>query len=170
MPMVTEGRLQFDFQNSWQVSKLDEWSFYRNQFQQVCGGTKAVDVLAIEPSACCWQIEAKDYRQHRRKKTIDLAEEVALKVRDSLAMLVAAGVNANDRNERILARAALRCPKLRVVLHLEQPEKSSKLFPRAINPANVQQRLKQLIKAIDPHPDVVETASMGNIPWSVRNA
>ena len=26
-----------------------EWSFYRNQFQQVCGGAKAVDILAIEP-------------------------------------------------------------------------------------------------------------------------
>ena len=53
-------------------------------------------------------------------------------------------------------------------LHLEQPAKHSRLFPRAINPANVKQQLKQLIKPIDPHPLVTETRRMNGVAWSVR--
>jgi hypothetical protein len=167
MSSITEGQLTFQFPDDWKASKFDEWSFYRNQFQSVCGGSKAVDVLAIEPRVCSWKIEVKDYRQHRRTKIIDLAEEVAVKVRDSLAALVAARANASDCDERDLASAALRCRRLRVVLHLEQPAKHSKLFPRAIDPAAVRQRLKQLIKAIDPHPLVLERARLGGVAWTV---
>jgi hypothetical protein len=167
MPEIIEGRLTFSFPIDWQASKFDEWSFYRNQFQQVCGGAKAVDILAVEPRVCLWKIEVKDYRQHRRTKTLDLAVEIAEKVRDSLAALVAAHANANDSDEKAMAVTALRCPRLRVVLHLEQPAKHSTLFPRAIDPANVRQRLKQLIKAIDPHPLVIETGRMNGVAWTV---
>lgn len=168
MPSITEGKLTFDFPDNWQASKFDEWSFYRNQFQKVCGGAKAVDMLAIAPQVCCWTIEVKDYRQHRRTKAIDLAEEIAEKVRDSLAALVAARVNTDDADEKAMAEAALRCPRLRVVLHLEQPTQHSKSFPRAIDPAKVQQRLKQLIKAIDPHPLVLEINRMNGVVWAVH--
>ena len=41
------------------------------------------------------------------------------------------------------------------------------LFPRAIDPANVRQRLKQLIKAIDPHPLVIEMGRMNGVAWTV---
>ena len=167
MPAITEGQLTFQFPDDWKATKFDDWSFYRNQFQNVCGGAKAVDVLAVEARICFWKIEVKDYRQHRRTKTIELADEVAFKVRDSLAALVAARANANDGDEKDLARAALQCPGLRVVLHLEQPAKHSKLFPRAIDPAAVRQRLKQLIKAIDPHPLVIEMGRLGGVAWSV---
>ncbi len=167
MPTITEGQLNFVFPNGWLASQFDQWSFYRNQFQKVCGGVKAVDMLAIEPLQCFWTVEVKDYRQHTRTKTIDLAEEIAVKVRDSLSALVAASIHANDALEKEAARTALRCPRLKVVLHLEQPMKHSKLFPRAIDPAKVQQRLKQLIKAIDPHPLVVETGRMFGVSWSV---
>jgi hypothetical protein len=81
---------------------------------------------------------------------------------------VAARANANDYNEKAMAEAALRCPQLKVVLHLEQPARHSKLFPRAIDPAKVQQRLKQLIKAIDPHPLVLEINRMRGVAWTVR--
>jgi hypothetical protein len=43
----------------------------------------------------------------------------------------------------------------------------SKLFPRAIDPANIKQQLKRLLKAIDPHPQVVEISYMGQCPWTV---
>lgn len=163
------GELTFQFPDSWQVNLFDDgWSFYRNQFQSVCGGAKAVDIFAINTESCFWMIEVKDYRQHRRTKVIKLADEVAAKVRDSLACLVAAQMNANNAEEKSQAINALRCSRLRVVLHLEQPEKHSKLFPRSIDPANVRQQLKQRIKAIDPHPLVLETARMGNVPWIVN--
>src|SRR5207249_5998262 len=62
MPSITEGALTFQFPNDWQTTKFDDWSFYRNQFQKVCGGTKAIDFLTIGPDLCLWAIEVKDYR------------------------------------------------------------------------------------------------------------
>ena len=168
MRSITEGALTFHFPDGWQATKFDTWSFYRKQFQRVCGGAKAIDILAIDSDSRLWAIEVKDYRKHPRTKTIDLANEVACKVRDSLAALVAASVNANDADEKELSRAALACNKIRVVLHLEQSRHHSKpLFLRVYNPANVKQKLKQLIKAIDPHPQVMETGGPGNPGWSV---
>ncbi len=167
MPTVTEGNLTFTFPDDWNVSQYDDWSHYRNQFINVCRGVRAVDVLALELGECCWLLEIKDYREHVRTKTIDLADEMAEKVRDTLVGLVGAQFCANDAGEKNAARQALRARHLKVVLHLEQPAKHSTLHPRAINPAAISQRLKQLIKGIDPHPRVVEKASMVGIPWNV---
>ncbi len=167
MPTIAVENLLFEFPANWKASKFDDWTFYKRQFQSVCGGTKAIDLIAVEPKFCCWVIEAKDYRRHRRTKTIDLAEEIALKVRDTLAALVAANANATADDERETAAAAIRCPRLRVALHLEQPAKHSMLFPRAIDPAIVLQRLKQLVRAFDPHPLVVEMGRMTAVAWTV---
>jgi hypothetical protein len=168
---------------------MDAWSYYRNQFlnlgnnvRMACGrcsaelrcracntgktaGMKGCDLVAWHASTT-WLIEVKDYRQNQRTKAIDVADEVALKVRDSLAVLLGAKTNADDE-EKTLAAGAIASSDLRVVLHLEQPVKPSKLFPRAINPANVSQRLRQLVRAIDPHPVVAETTEMNNLPWTV---
>ena len=167
MSSITEGALTFQFPDDWLIAKFDAWSFYRNQFQQVCGGAKAIDMFAIASDHCVWAIEVKDYRGHRRVKTIELTDEVACKVRDSLAALVAARINANDQGEKQISSAALACNRIRVVLHLEQPTKHSKLFPRAIDPAQVTQKLKQLLKAIDPHPQVVAIGCLRDVGWSV---
>jgi hypothetical protein len=166
---ITEGNLTFTFPDNWRISKFDDSSFYRNQFQNVCGGAKAVDLLVVNPCTCLWKIEVKDYRQHRRTKTIALAVEIAEKVRDSLAALVAARVNANDAAEKDMAKSTLECPELRVVLHLEQPAKHSTLFPRAIDPALVKQELKRLLKPIDPHPIVTQMGRMQNVVWTVKS-
>lgn len=192
MTQITEGALTFTFPDGWRASKADGWSFYRNQFERYfdgvrlackkcnvavrcrsCNtaktiGVKAVDVLAIDPRSAIWLIEVKDYRRSPRTKAVDLVDEVALKVRDSLAMFAAAAKNATDEAEKTDASAVGRSSTIRVVLHLEQVKKPSKLFPRAvINPANVQQRLRRLIKFVDPHPLVVETGRMSNVDWSV---
>lgn len=168
MPDITEGKLTFKFPSTWQAKKYDDWSFYRNQFQKVCGGAKAVDILAVAPDKCVWVIEVKDQRRHPRSKAIDLPDEVACKVRDTLAGLFAAHVNASDANEKRFAGEALASNQIKVVLHLEQPSKHSKLFPRAIDPANVKQKLKELLKAIDPHPAVLEIGRTGTVAWTVR--
>jgi hypothetical protein len=192
MPTLTEGRLKFEFPSGWKAAKLDKWSFYRNQFQGLgpgirlscghcgaelrCGqcssakttGIKCVDFLAVERDECCWLIEVKDYRTDRRTKTIELADEIALKVRDSLALLTVASRNANDPDEKRLAGHVTLASRIQVVLHLEQPAKHGKLFPRAIDPADVLQRLKQLLRSVDPHPRVSETGRMGSLEWSVN--
>jgi hypothetical protein len=161
MPKLVEGNLTFQFPEGWEVGKLDDWGFYRNQFArlgsdlrvscarcdvelkcQACGtpktlGIKAVDIVARAPNGTLWLLEVKDYRTSSRTKVIDLADEVALKVRDSMAALLAAATNAKEDEEKSLARSSIQCTRLRVGLHLEQPKKHSKLFPRALDLANV---------------------------------
>lgn len=169
MTVLLEGRLQFTFGASSQVTKYDDWSFFRNQFQNTCGGAKAVDLVCLSGN-CCWLIEIKDYRQHKRTKPQDIGDEIAIKVRDTLAGLVAAKVNASDSDEKYFAKTALKCRSIKVVLHLEQPKKHSRLFPRAIDPASVTQSLKRQLKAIDAHPTVVDKNCLsGKMDWQVND-
>ncbi len=168
MPSLQEGELTFDFPDEGSdVAKYDEWSFYRNQFQPVCGGTKAIDFIFVEPQRT-WLIEVKDYRHHRRTKIADLADEVAAKVRDTLAGLAACRCNANDETEQRIAHRALSTTSLGVVLHLEQPASPSRLFPRVADPASLTQKLKQLLKPVDPHARVVDRESLHALmTWTV---
>lgn len=168
MSEFAEGRLVFVFPDDWTAVKYDTWAFYRNQFQSVAGGCKAVDLLAVEPTRTLWLIEVKDYRAHPRGKVQDLPDELAVKVRDTLAALLPAAVRANDNDERRAARAALRAVGLRVVLHLEQPVKRSRLRPKPYDLDDVVQKLKQQLKAIDPHPKVVDASAPTG--WTVRAA
>lgn len=161
-------RLRFEFPDGWIASQYDDWSFYRNQFIRVRDGIKAVDIVAVDDAGTAWFIEAKDYRRQRRTKTIDLADEVAQKICDTLAALLPARLNANDSEECEMAGALLRAKRLRVVLHLEQPRRHSKLFPRAIDPAAVLQKLRSSVRAIDPRPLVVEREKMGRLRWVVQ--
>ena len=169
MPSLPEGKLRFDFPDGWEVTQYDGWAFYKNQFKDSCCGNKAVDFLAHHPDEDpLWLIEVKDYRHHRRTKTIHVWDEMAIKARDTLAGLVAAKANASNLDKQ-WATVALRKPKLRFVLHLEQPTRHSKLFPRAIDPARVQEKIRQLIKPIDAHPRVTELNDMAHVPWSVKS-
>jgi hypothetical protein len=164
--LLVDG-INFDFPDDWHVSKYDDWSFYRNHFNRMWSGIKSLDLLAIGPEKTAWLIEVKDYRVHQRTKPIDIADEVAHKVFDTLAALLPAKVNADDADEKSIAREITKARCLRVILHLEQPAKHSKLFPRAINPADVKQKLRKLLKSIDAHPFVAESTRMGTLEWSV---
>ncbi|MES2074374.1 MAG: hypothetical protein V4462_02040 [Pseudomonadota bacterium] len=153
--VIREGALTFTFPIESISSKYDDWSHYRNQFQQTCGASKAVDIVFAE-GGVAWLIEVKDFRQHARLKTIELPDEIAVKVRDTVAGLVSAKCLASDVDEKRCARALIRADTMRVVCHLEQPQKHSKLRPRAIEPDKLLLKLRMLIKAIDPHPTVVD--------------
>lgn len=159
--------LDFDFSDGWHVGKFDDWVFYRKQFSRMWNGIKSIDLLAICPAKTAWFIEVKDYRAHPRTKPTELADEVAQKVFDTLAALLPAKLHATEAEEKDLAHAVLKARKIRVVLHLEQPVKQSKLRPRAINPADVKQKLRQILKPIDAHPFVAEKAAMGSLEWTV---
>jgi hypothetical protein len=164
---LKEQRLAFTFADTAEPTQYDEWTFYRRQFNAVCGGTKAVDFICVDDDQV-WLIEVKDYRQHRRTKVVDLGDEIAGKVRDTLAGLVAAHCNANDAEEKRLANQELRRSRCRVVLHLEQPQNPSRLFPTSVNPDNLRLKLRQLLKAIDAHPKVVDQYSLtDDMPWTV---
>ncbi|MCY3876943.1 MAG: hypothetical protein OXF88_21970 [Rhodobacteraceae bacterium] len=170
MTTIMEGPLAFGFPAGCLASKYDDWAFYRNQFQLIAGGCKGIDILCVEDEVS-WLIEVKDYRHHRRTKTIDIADELAIKVRDTLAGLATAAKVANDVDECRLARQSLaKKRRWRVVLHLEQPAIPSKLRPKAINTANLLLKLRtRKLKAVDAHPIVCDRANLhSRIPWTVQ--
>ena len=165
---MTEGVLNFDFQtdDGSLLSKYDEWRFYRHHFCKIAEGIKAVDFIYIDKSQrCTWLIEVKDYRhpQTEKIKPSELADAVALKVRDTLAGLVAAKYNAIDVNEKQFSQHALEMSEIRVVLHLEQV-----LAKRYIEPADILTKLKQKLKAIDAHLKVVNKDNLkSDMRWVV---
>ena len=65
MTCLTEGNLQSQFPPGDVAEHYDEWAFYRNQFQSVAGGSKAVDFVFVDDTEK-WLIEVKDYRIQRR--------------------------------------------------------------------------------------------------------
>jgi hypothetical protein len=188
-----EGRLRFTFDGDCVVLKYDEWLFYRTQFGPLAdahmscshceahlqcaacqaarvAGTKGVDFVCLHQKVV-WFVEVKDYRQTRTHNLEFLADEVALKVRDSLAALTAARWQANDEGDRQLARQLLGAKTLRVVLHLEQPLLRSTLAPSAnTRRAHVLDRLKRLVKKwADPQPRVIHLELSSGLPWKVAN-
>lgn len=163
--------LVFDFPSGWEVGKYDDWRFYQRRFQKVRGGTKAVDLLALDPNATLWLIEVKDYRKGASKdKPSELPGKIAGKIVDTLAALLPVSVNGTVEEEVALASRALAAQTIRVVLHMEQPAKHSKLFPRAIDPASMKLALRKLLKAIDAHPSVVNQDAMRGLAWTVSDA
>ncbi len=170
MPQViTEDRLCFTFPDNTVASKYDEWTFYRKRFNNAFCGTKAVDIVHVDTNKTAWLIEVKDYRTNRRTKPSDLGDEIALKVRDTLAGLATACFGAEDATEKSTAKKFLQAKHLKVVLHLEQPQKNSRLFPQVVNPADLKLRLKMLLKAVDAHPQVVNRNTLkSTMSWSVE--
>ena len=175
MSEFDEGKLRFTFPEpsrigqSMGAAQYDDWSFYRNQFTNTFGQAKAVDFLYVEENTT-WLIEVKDYRADKRTKPTEFPLEIAQKVRDTLAGLAAAKFNASDYKEKTLARQALTRTNLRVVLHLEQPAKPSRLKPQVIDPAVAKQKLKQLLKGVDAHPLVVNKNELRGVGWQVTTA
>lgn len=155
MTVVVERRLRFEFADTWDVSRYESWGFYRDAYKNQPGGRKAVDIVAIEPGSHAWLVEATDYRwgvaQMRNVPKIGaLIAETAKKFIDTVSGLDAAQTVATADDERSFARSAMSCPKRSVVLHLEQPRKPSKLYPRFFDPAVVRQELKRLVRTLDP--------------------
>lgn len=166
---INEGGLTFVFPEPCEAAKYDGWEFYQKRFQSTAGVSKAVDMVCVTGRSA-WLIEVKDYRVHPRTKPIDLADEVAQKVRDTLAGLAAASANAEEVAEKALAALAVEKQSWRVALHLEQPDPTgSRLRPHAINKADVLQTLRRKLKAVDAQPVVADRqASRAGLPWTVR--
>lgn len=173
-----EDCLTFDFPDSWSVCRIGTTSFYKRHFQAFCTGCKEVDFALYDPKEkVLWFLEVKDYRVHQRTKLIDLADEIALKVRDSLALLRIAAV----RDETSIGKTNLTAGefaqqsagalKLRVVLHCELPKQTSKLFPGVKENANLQDKLKRKLACVDPHPFVVDQYfTDSKCVWGVKTA
>ena len=105
----------------------------------------------------------KDYRHPEAVKPSQLPETIANKVLSTLAALLPARLNANDPNEKSLSDEILRCSSLRVVLHVEQPAGHQ---PK-VDLADIKQKLKRLLHAIDPHTKIVSMQNMLTLAWTV---
>lgn len=156
--------LTFEFPDSWKVGKYDDWKFYRNQIGKHLQGLKAVDLLAVNKSEESYLIEVKDYSLPGTIKPSELPEAMAWKVVHTLAALLPASLNANDDDEKSLAAAVLKCRRLHIVLHADNPANP----PNVIDPADLQQKLKSLLKAVDVRVKVSSRDKPAGVPWTVK--
>lgn len=148
--VLKEGPLKFTFQNVDFVEKYDEWSHYKNKFKNACGGSKAVDFVVVQGKSL-WLIEVKNYRQSDKTespKLEKLSKKIALKVKHTLAGLAHAALIAEDHHEKNSARHALACSSMQIVLHIEQPDHVTKLYPQIIDESNIFLSLKQAMGTI----------------------
>ena len=144
-----EGAFRYTFPREWKVFRLQTDEFYRRQFQGFNGGSKEVDFIALDGNDCLWLLEAKDFSNHPRSNPRDLAEEVADKVRDSLACLEAMQVSSlSNPGSRVAGEGLSKAQSCRVVLHLEMPTPGN-LALSPIDSSNVRMRLRQLLRGID---------------------
>jgi hypothetical protein len=155
--------LTFIFHQTWQASKYDEWSFYRNQFAKQDDGLKAVDALALSDMGEAFFIEVKDYRHPETEKPSQLPEAIAKKVLHTLAAMLPAKLHGNDPAEQHLATGILACASLKVIAHIEQPQNHRPM----VDLADIKQKLRKLLRAVDAHPKVVSMARMGDLDWTV---
>jgi hypothetical protein len=172
MPALQVDSLHFTFAPSVAAQRYDTWQHYTTVWN-AAGGQKGMDVVAIENAVVTWLIEAKDFRvitlPPKPSHISGLAQTVADKVTDTLGGLADAAANAAVASEKNHATNALATPAERVVLHLEpHTGHHSALFPVGF-PAGVLQKLKQLVKAIDPNPLVLNIANtpQSGVPWAV---
>jgi hypothetical protein len=105
---LEEGKLAFEFGESWRVVKWDACAVYLDGIQKLNGelldgskiarteGTKAVDFVGVLGSETLYLCEVKDFRKHhlenQKRQRNELPLEIGLKVRDTLAGLVGAYV------------------------------------------------------------------------------
>ncbi len=165
MPVVRQvENLTFIFPEGWEAEKFDGWTFYRKHFPRQMNGIKAVDLLAKGPDGVAYFIEVKDYRHPDTVKPTDLADAIAHKVLMSLAALLPAKYRASDPTEQALATSVLDCDDFKVIAHLELPQGRKPV----VDPADIKQKLKQRLAAIDRHVKVVSTARMQGLAWAVH--
>lgn len=133
MEIEVDGSV-FEFPDGWDVSKYDEWPYYRTTLSRLNSVLKpkgsadgralhACDLVALQKvdnGSELWLIEAKDYAYPGAVPPKDLVRRVCEKVFDTLAGLHA-GSRA-DHEQRQWCLRAVRAGDLRVALHIDLPE------------------------------------------------
>lgn len=151
MTSLTEEGLRFDFEDGWLATQYDKWHFYIKHVQNICGGAKAMDFVALYKGTM-WLIEVKDLRVGPWNESEELWDVIACKARDTLVGLIAARMHANGPEQKF-AEAALECRRIKVVFHVEQPPESTRI-QKLYKPEDMTQKLKQRLRKIDDHPRI----------------
>jgi hypothetical protein len=177
MSKFIEGRLEFIFDDAkWPVQiKYDDTPSYRRMNRQL-RETKAVDFIVGDAKERLFFIEIKDFRGYRienkqRISSGELANEVALKVRDSLAGVIGAHRNPSvpDEWKDIVSSLTNRAKDVKVVLWLEEDgDRGSK--KGTTDASMVAKVLKEKLGWLTSRVMVVSQRDVGLIPGiSVRN-
>lgn len=179
MTRIEEGYLDFKFGDKWRVLKFDEHPDYEN-VSGIVNGTKGVDFVGIFNEKTLYFIEVKDFRGDRiqNKDRISKGElliEVAQKVRDSIACIIASSRTSNKENN-LLPYAKFLCnhqKDIRVILWLEQ-DFPNNIFNeqrtiKSINSKTLKQKLKWLtskvlVCSINSNKECLPDVKVSNLP------
>lgn len=162
MKKIDIDGMTFNFPENFDISKYDDWIFYRNHFSKQMSGLKGVDAIAVSDKNSAYLIEVKDYRHPDTVKPSELPDAIAKKVIFTLAAMLPASLNARIVSEKSLASKVLNCQSIQVVAHIEMPQSHRPV----VSLADIKQKLKIRLRAIDAHPKIVSHDKMQNLPWS----
>lgn len=151
-----EGSLQFSFDDQWNVIKYDKESDYREKIQKIAK-TEAVDFLGIRESELYF-LEVKGFRDYRietqrRLTSGELVLEVAQKVRDTIAGVIAANRTSSEPQKWHSFTQHLSNPSrpIRVVLWLEYDLPAYQKARSKVEASVHSQQLKKAVKWLTPY-------------------
>jgi len=175
MVVIDVDNIEFSFDETWVVSKYDEWQYYLSKFQKMHSssprdrpGVKAVDLVAVQGDLLML-IEVKDYR-HPETAAVpigELPDTMVAKCRDTLAGLLAASLAASEPTESALGRQASQASRVGIVLHCELVRKTGRLHNPDQVLLNLTSDLRRKLKLLDPHARV-EMSSATHGQWVTK--
>lgn len=104
MKTIKEQNVLFIFDDDWACEKWDDHDVYRDGIAKL-QGSQAVDFIGIRGENL-YLIEVKDFRGHyieNKGKTSEWSNEIAWKIRDTIAAMVGAAVSRPSQDD-IIAR------------------------------------------------------------------
>jgi hypothetical protein len=166
MITINEDKLEFNF--AFDAIKLDDSNFYRKHFMKIQDNLKIIDILAIDKNRNYF-IEIKDYTYPETKsiKRIELIETIVKKVICSLSILYPMSYKAHKPYEKEIAKKFFQKQNLTIILHIEKPILTMRIEQSTWDLSELQQKLKQKLKAISNSVKVVSINNMQNLPWKV---
>jgi hypothetical protein len=163
-----ESNIDWTFADGWSVMRYDNSTWYQKHFQG-CADSAAVDFLVVQDNGeQVWLVEVKDFTtEPPDPDKPPLWQIITKKARDTLAGVLAGSVHANKECERELFRRAARATSLCVAFHCERPRHSTRLFKRLPDPADLRDKLRNTLRAIDRRVMVVDCFSTPeHLPWT----
>ncbi len=164
---IKEGNINFDF-NFDTVIKLDDTTYYREDFIKLQNGIKAVDILCCNNNSNYF-IEIKDYTYPNTKslKLLDFISAIISKIIGSLAILYPMSLNATEQEKKILEKFLLN-KSLKLILHLKLPPPRNTLDQSNWNLLNLKLELKRKLKNVVNNVITTSETDMRNLPWRVK--
>lgn len=150
MPVVSEKRLEFTFDNSWDVLKYDgPGMYYKTRLLKNLKGSKAVDFICINANYPLILMEVKDFSQGlpSQQKFNAIPEKIGLKVRDTIAGIIGGSGMADNPERRFFRRSFKKLNvHLRIVYFFEDLQTPARRPPqKTLVKRNV------LLKALKQH-------------------